>query len=87
MQIIEKENSEKGENVKKKKRQNEFSTQKDPIDALFALALEPKKERIEKSYKYLSKSEYLFSQYYKANTLFWCMQSKEVLICIREQLW
>lgn len=87
MQIIEKENSEKGENVKKKKRQNEFSTQKDPIDALFALAFEPKKERIEQSYKYLSKSEYLFSQYDKANTLFWCIQSKDVLICIREQLW
>lgn len=71
MQIIEKENSEKGENVKKKKkRQNEFSTQKYPIDALFPLAFEPKKERIEQSYKYLSKSEYLFSQYDKANTLF-----------------
>lgn len=84
MQIIEKENSEKGENVKKKKKAKWIFH---PIDALFALAFEPKKERIEQSYKYLSKSEYLFSQYDKANTLFWCIQSKEVLICIREQLW
>lgn len=72
---------------KKKKRQNEFSTQKDPIDPLFLLAYEPKKERIEQSYKNLSKGEYLFSQYDKASTLFWCIQSKKVLICIREQLW
>lgn len=72
---------------KRKERQNEFSTQKYPIDPLFPLAFEPNKERIEQSYKYLSKSEYLFSQYNKANTLFWCIQSKEVLICQREQLW
>lgn len=47
-----------------------FPQKKNPIDPLFPIAFEPKKERIEQSSKYLSKCEYLFSQYDKATTLF-----------------